>query len=299
MTGTIGEHLARGVTTVCRAWAVRRRDGVAMGFTDHDRDLAFEGVTFRAATGLTASALQQTSGLSVDNSEAAGALSDAAVTEADILAGRFDGAEVQVWRVNWADVAERALLFRGSIGEVVRDGGAFRAELRGLTEALNVPQGRLFQRSCAAVLGDGRCRFDLGAAGYAAERAVERVEEGRVFRFADFAGFDDRWFEAGRLQVLTGAAAGLVAVVKNDRLSAAVREVELWHALGAAVGPGDMIRLEAGCDKRPETCRLKFDNLLNFRGFPDIPGDDWLAAVPARAGGGKDGGSLQRRPPWP
>jgi len=299
VTGTITEHLSRGVTTVCRAWAVSRRDGVAMGFTDHDRDLAFEGVTFRAATGLTARALQQTSGLAVDNSEAAGALSDTSVTEADILAGRFDGAEVRVWRVNWADVTERGLLFRGSIGEVVRAGGAFRAELRGLTEMLNAPQGRLFQRPCTAVLGDGRCRFDLAAAGYAAERAVEGVEAGRVFRFADFTGFDDRWFEAGRLRVLTGAAAGLVGIVKNDRLSAAGREVELWQALGAAVGPGDVVRLEAGCDKRLETCRLRFDNVLNFRGFPDIPGDDWLTAVPARAGGAKDGGSLQRRPPWP
>lgn len=299
MSGTIAAHLAQGVTTVARAWAVSRRDGMVLGFTDHDRDLAFDGIDFRAATGMTARALQQTLGLSVDNSEAAGALSSAAVTEADILAGRYDGAEVCVWRVNWAEVDQRALIFRGSIGEVVRAGGAFRAELRGLTEALNAPQGRLFQRPCTAVLGDARCRFDMGQAGHVAERAVEAVEEGRVFRFAEFAGFDDRWFEGGRLQVLTGAAAGLVGVVKNDRLSAAGREIELWQGLGAVVVTGDAIRLEAGCDKRLETCQLKFDNILNFRGFPDIPGDDWLAAVPARAGGAKDGGSLGRRPPWP
>ncbi|MCC6304179.1 MAG: DUF2163 domain-containing protein [Rhodobacteraceae bacterium] len=299
MSGTIAAHLAGGVTTVCRAWAVRRRDGVEQGFTDHDRDLVFEGVTFRAATGMTARALQQTSGLAVDNSEAGGVLSDAAVTEADIVAGRYDGAAVRVWRVNWADAEERALIFSGTLGEVVRARGAFRAELRGLTEALNAPQGALFQRPCAAVLGDGRCRFDLSQAGYAAEVAVETVTGGRLFRFADFTGFDDRWFEAGRLEILSGAAAGLVGVVKNDRLSAAGREVELWQGLGDVVAPGDAIRLEAGCDKRLETCQLKFDNVLNFRGFPDIPGDDWLAAVPARAGGAKDGGSLGRRPPWP
>lgn len=299
MSGTIAAHLGQGVTTAARAWAVSRRDGVVMGFTDHDRDLAFEGIVFRAATGMTARALQQTSGLAVDNSEAAGALSDASVTEADIMAGRYDGAEVRVWRVNWADAGERALLFRGTIGEVVRAGGAFRAELRGLTEALNAPQGRLFQRPCTAVLGDARCRFDLTQPGHVAERAVETVEEGRVFRFAEFAGFDDRWFEAGRLEVLSGAGAGLQGVVKGDRLSAAGREIELWQALAAPVIPGDAIRLVAGCDKRLETCQLKFNNILNHRGFPDIPGDDWLTVLPARAGGTKDGGSLGRRPPWP
>lgn len=288
---TLDDHLAGGVTTVCRAWAVVRRDGAVFGFTDHDRDLTFEGIVFRAGTGLSAKALSQTTGLSVDNAEAAGALSDAAVTEADLAAGRFDGAAVRAWLVNWADVGQRALEFRGTFGEVVRGAGAFRVELRGLADALGQPQGRVFQRSCAAILGDADCRVDLTAPGYRAERAVEAVEGARVFRWAAFAGFDDRWFEAGRFTVLTGAAAGLVAVVKGDRLSADGRAVELWEALRAPVAPGDVVRLEAGCDKRAETCRLKFLNFINFRGFPHVPGEDWLTAYPVSSGR-NDGGSL-------
>ena len=132
---TLLEHLARGATTVCRAWSVRRRDGVVYGFTDHDCDLTFDGLLFKASSGMTARVLQQTTGFSVDNSEALGALSDAAVTEADLLSGRFDGAEVRSWLVNWADAAERAEQFRGSFGEITRVAGQFRAELRGQTEA--------------------------------------------------------------------------------------------------------------------------------------------------------------------
>ena len=75
--------------------------------------------------------MQQSTGLSVDNTEALGALSDAAIREADIEAGRYDGAEVRAWLVNWADVSARQLQFRGSIGELRRAGGAFEAELRG------------------------------------------------------------------------------------------------------------------------------------------------------------------------
>ncbi|MGQ0565950.1 MAG: DUF2163 domain-containing protein [Gemmobacter sp.] len=286
-------HLASGTTTVARAWRVARADGVVMGFTDHDRDLVIGGEVYRAGTGLTAKALQQTTGLAVDNTEAMGALSDAAITEGDILAGRFDGAEVTAWLVNWAATDDRVMQFRGSLGEIQRAGGAFQAELRGLTEALNLPQGRVIQRPCAAILGDGACRFDLSLPGYFSERAVEVVEDGRVFRWADFTGFDDRWFERGRFRVLTGAAAGVVGVVKNDRLSATGREVELWQAVLPGVAVGDMVRIEAGCDKRAETCRLKFGNFPNHQGFPHVPGEDWLASYPVRTAL-NDGGSLGR-----
>ena len=282
MAGAAGlyAHLATGATTVCRAWAVVRRDGTVYGFTDHDRDLAFEGVAFRASTGLTARALQQTTGLSVDNTEALGALSDASVSEADLLAGRFDGAEVRAWLVNWASVEDRVLQFRGTFGEVSRAGGAFQAELRGLTEGLNQPQGLAYQRGCSAVLGDGKCRFDLTQPGYFTQRAVEGVVDQRVFRFAGFGGFDDRWFERGRLIGVTGAASGLVGLVKNDRIVGSVREIELWQSLGSDLVAGDLIRIEAGCDKRAATCRVKFANFLNFRGFPHIPGEDWLTSYP-------------------
>lgn len=284
-------HLAGGVTTLCRAFAVRRADGVVLGFTDHDGDLSFEGIKFHAGSGMTAKAIQQATGLSVDNTEAFGALQSEAITEEDILAGRYDGAEVRGWLVNWADVSVRALQFLGSMGEIVRSGGAFNAELRGLAEGLNRPQGLVYHARCSAILGDARCRFDLEQAGYSEERVVEVVKSARVFRFANFAGFEDRWFEKGRLRVLTGKAAGLVGAVKNDRLRAGnAREVELWQALGAAPSPGDMVRLEAGCDRRDETCRLKFANFDNFRGFPDIPGEDWLMSYPVSAGI-NDGGS--------
>ena len=283
-------HLAGGATTLARCFAVTRKDGLVLGFTDHDRDLGFDGMVFRADSGLTAKAIQQATGLSVDNSEAFGALRSAAITEADILAGRYDGAEVRAWLVNWADPAVRVLQFRGTLGEIVRSGGAFTAELRGLSEALNQPVGLIYHARCSAVLGDGRCGFDLSQPGYAEERPVEVVEEGRVFRFAAMPGFEDRWFEKGRLVVLDGVAKGLVGSIKNDRVRGVGREVELWQGLGAVPAQGDMVRIEAGCDRRAETCRLKFNNFLNFRGFPHIPGEDWVMSYPVSSAR-NDGGS--------
>ncbi|SMX42021.1 DUF2163 domain-containing protein [Actibacterium lipolyticum] len=286
-------HLASGATTLCRCWVVERADCVVMGFTDHDAELSFDGYAFRAQTGMTARALSQTTGLSVDNSEAVGALTDDAMTEGDILAGRYDQAAIRAWLVNWSDPADRILLFSGSLGEITRKGGAFQAELRGLTEALNKPQGRVYQRPCGAVLGDGNCRFDLSTPGYTAELAVDQVDEARVFSFAGVDEFEPRWFESGRLVVLSGQAAGLIGTIKNDRFADGMRRVELWESLRDAMAPWDMVRLVAGCDRRSETCRVKFNNIINFYGFPHVPGEDWLVSYPVR-GGANNGGSMNR-----
>ena len=283
-------HLQSGLATTCRCWAVTRRDGVVLGFTDHDQELAFDGVIFRAETGLSATALQQTTGLSVDNTEAVGALSDASIREADIEAGRYDEAEIRAWIVNWANVAERHLLFRGAMGEIRRSGGAFEAELRGLTNRLNLPLGRVFQKPCSAVLGDVNCGFDLSAPGYTTEVTAGAVLDRRVFQIAALPGFASGWFRHGVLRVLDGPAAGLAGVIKDDRDIGEARTIEMWQVIRADIRSGDALRLEAGCDKTSDTCRLKFDNFLNFQGFPDIPGDDWSISDPTRANA-LDGGS--------
>ncbi|MFW2543532.1 DUF2163 domain-containing protein [Primorskyibacter sp. 2E107] len=270
-------HLQTGSGTVARAWAVTRRDGVVFGFTDHDRDLTFEGITFRADTGLSARALQQATGLSVDNTEAMGALSDAAIREEDIAAGRFDEAEVVSWMVNWADVSARRVMFRGHIGELRRGNGAFHAELRGLTDMLNRPLGRVYQKPCSAVLGDAGCAFDTARSGYFHEGAVREVEATRSFFFDALTDFEPGWFQRGRLTVQNGAAAGLSGAIKRDVvLYDGTRRIDLWEPLRGKVVPGDQVKIIAGCDKRFETCRLKFNNVVNFQGFPDLPEEDWI-----------------------
>ena len=286
-------HLADGSTSVCQAWRVVRLDGTVYGFTDHDQDLSFDGVTYRASTGMTARALQKSLGMAVDNSEAIGALSASAITEADLIAGRFDGAVVQSWLVNWANPAERVQQFQGSFGEIQRGAGAFRAELRGLTEDLNRPQGLVYQKQCSAVLGDGRCRFDLAQPGFAVEvPLVERLDVG-TYRLTALPSITDNWFERGRMVFLSGPAQGLIALVRSDKTVDGDRIIEVFGDVGAVPGVGDMLRLEAGCDKIAATCREKFNNFINFRGFPDLPGEDWLTSYPVSSQV-NNGGSLVR-----
>jgi uncharacterized phage protein (TIGR02218 family) len=285
-------RLDGGATRLCRCWVVRRRDGSALGFTDHDRDITLDSVVCRASSGMDASALQSATGLSVDNVQAVGALSSAGLREEDIRAGRYDGAEIRQWLVDWERPELRVLMFRGSLGEIRRSDGVFEVELRGLAEALNAPVGRSVLRSCDRALGDAKCGFDASQPGFSGEGTVQGVA-GNVITAGGIGGFAAGWFTSGALTWLTGANAGEKASVKIDRPGeAGGRSLTLWQEPGRKPAAGDGFRVVAGCDKGAETCRTKFGNLINFRGFPHIPGDDWVTAYP-KDGAIHDGGSQQ------
>jgi len=274
-------RLDGGATRLCRCWRVRRRDGRTYGFTDHDRDLVVDGTLCRASSGMDASAVQTTTGLAVDNAQAVGALSDAGLSAEDIGAGRFDGAHVEHWLVDWERPDLHVSVFRGTFGEIRRADGAFEVELRGLAEGLNTAVGRTIQRRCDRRLGDAKCRFNLETPGFSAEASVVEVVSEVEVRVQGLDSFAAGWFTQGTVEWLTGANAGERGAVRADAAgSAPGRTITFWQKPGFAMVAGDLLRIKAGCDKSAETCRVKFNNFLNFRGFPHIPGEDWVTAYP-------------------
>ena len=285
-------HIKSGVTSLSRCWVLTRADGVRMGFTDHDAPLSFDGITFEPATGMDAAALQSSTGLSVDNSQAVGALSSAGLTDDDIEQGLYDGAEIVQYLVNWQDVSQRVLVFRGSMGEIKRGSGAFEAELRSLSEGLNQLIGRAYLRQCDAQLGDARCGIDVSGVAFTGEAELTFVVGQRVLHMKGLDGFDDEWFLQGQVIFVTGENAGAVRIIKADQTKGLRRILEVWEDLRHPIAVGDIVRVTAGCDKTKDICINKFSNLLNFRGFPQMPGDDWALSYPVRDGQ-NDGGSLE------
>jgi uncharacterized phage protein (TIGR02218 family) len=272
--------LDAGATTLARCWIVARRDGITLGFTDHDRDLIVDGVTCRAATGFTASEATSRFDLSVDGSEISGAFSDDALTEADLAAGRYDAAGITTWLVDWSDVSLRVLIARGTLGEVRRQGQAFTAELRGLADALAQDSGRLYTARCGADLGDNECRINLGSSAFRGSGAVTATEAVSIVAVSGLDGFAEGWFTAGRLSWTDGANVGLAVEVKQHRITGSAVRLSLWQTMPEPIAAGDGFSITAGCDKSFATCRDRFANVANFRGFPQIPGNDFIISYP-------------------
>ncbi len=279
-------HLDGGATTLCWCWKLTRGDGAVQGFTDHDRALTFNSVTYEAVSGFTASEVQSSLGLAVDNLTLSGALSSASLNEGDLAAGLYDNARVEIWRVNWADVSQRVLMRAGTLGEVTRSGHAFQAEIRGLAQALNQPVGRIFGHLCDANLGDARC----GVAASISSGTVAMASDARRFTITGLDAFPTGHFTGGKLTFSSGANAGRAMEVKRHGISNAIVSIELWQAMSEPVMPGDGFDVMPGCDKLFSTCQSKFANGANFRGFPHMPGNDAVMAGPG-ANQPMDGGS--------
>jgi uncharacterized phage protein (TIGR02218 family) len=279
--------LNSGVTTLARCWIITRRDGVSMGFTDHDADLTVAGTLCHAETGLTASEATARLGLQIDGSEIAGALADDSLAEADLAAGRYDAAGIEVHLVDWSEPSLNVLLAKGVLGEVRREGAAFSAELRSLAHRLNEESGRLYTATCLADLGDTRCTVDLTDPAFQGSGAVAALAGTSAFHASGLDGFIDGWFTAGKLTFTSGANDGYAVEVKTHRVALDGVLIELWQQAPEPIAVADAFTVTAGCDKRFSTCRDRFANSINFRGFPAIPGNDFVISYPVP---GKNGG---------
>ena len=159
----LAARLDSGAAGLCHAWILTRKDGVRLGFTDHDRDLMVDGLTCRAASGWTAGAAETAAGFAPGMAAAVGGFDDAGLSEVDLAAGLYDGASVECRLVDWSAPSLGVDLWRATVAAAKTQGGGFTLQLEGPLAALDRVAGRTFGRSCDAAFGDGRCGVDVAA----------------------------------------------------------------------------------------------------------------------------------------
>lgn len=268
ISNALAEHLAGEVTTLATCWKLTRRDNVVYGFTNHDRDLNIDGVGYLAASGFTPTAVMGSASLAVDNLDIEGMLQADSISEEAVMAGLFDFAEVEVFQVNYTNLAQgRLYLRRGWLGEVTLKNLQFVAELRGLSQRLSHMVGDYYSPACRASLGDARCAVNMETRTHGGTVTAAASRQ----RFSDSARTEaSDTFTHGKLTFTSGA---------NDGISMEVKEYVTGHILLALPMPysieaGDSYMIAEGCDRSFFTCCNRFSNAVNFRGEPHVPGTD-------------------------
>ena len=289
---TLAHQLQGGATPWPFGGGWRGPAGGGGGSPPHDRDLTYAGTVFAASSGFTASQIQQSLDLSVDNMNAAGALSSALLTETDILAGRYDDAAVELFWVDWADATQGLTIATGNLGEVTRAGLAFSAEFRSLANRLNQKIGTTCERFCSARLGDSRCKVDLTAPAYRATATAGTAGLVSAITVTGLSSFAADWFTFGTLTFASGANDGLAFDIKAHLRTSGIDILQLWAPTPFPVALGDTATVIAGCRKSLATCKAKFANLPNFRGYPHIPGADVVTRYAVQGALDASGGSL-------
>lgn len=293
LTPDFAAHLQSGATTLATCWILRRPDGFTLGFTDHDEPLTLKDVLCEPATGMTGSEMRQSDGFASDDQDISGILSSDKISEADLISGRYDGATVETWRVNWQAPEQNLHLRTGYLGEVKRTDASFQAEIRGLSVALEQERGRIYQYGCDAICGDQRCGLDLTRSDLHFDGTVTTITSQTSLMVSLDTSPPEGRLSLGQATLLSGMAEGMIFDILSHSQSGDDDLLELWLPIHKQVAPGDRVRVHVGCDKSFATCRDLYANQQNFRGFPHIPGNDFVLSVPDQHVL-KDGSSLMK-----
>ncbi|MCX7284204.1 MAG: DUF2163 domain-containing protein [Novosphingobium sp.] len=258
--------------TVATWWRIERRDGVSLGFTSHDRDIVFAGLRHRTAPGMVPSAMRKSATLELDTAEISGALSHDAISERDLIAGRFDGASITMGLVDWESL-EAESLFAGTIGSVGCEGSQFSAELASLKRRLAHEIVPRTSPTCRAEFCGEGCTLSI--AKFTHEAALIGFANERLWVHA--AGVTTGDFCFGWIRPVEGPDAGTSLRIRATH--------EDWLVLERPLSAGNQIGmrvvLKEGCDHTLATCAQRFDNAINFQGEPFMPGNDLLTRYPA------------------
>lgn len=287
---TLQAHLDTRETTLAWCWSIRRTDNVVLGFTNHDRDLTFDNVTYKASTGFLGTEVEARLGMSVDNMDVFGAMDSENILESDIAAGRYDNALVILYLVNWQDVSERVVMKQGNVGNIKRGKTAFEGELRGLSHETQQPQGRLYNYKCDALLGDSRCKRVLTSSTFTGTGTITSTTENARMIVSGINSYASRWFEHGKITMTSGTNNGLTREVKGHLIEQGTVLLSVWEPFPFLIAANDTFTIVAGCDKLFKTCKAKFQNEVNFRGFPHVPGNKIIQQYVNQGDGNLDGG---------
>jgi len=273
ISSALQAHIAGDVTTIATCWKLTLTDSTVLGFTDHDQNIVYSGVTYLAATGFSPTAIASNSDLSVDNLDVEGIIDSIVIKEDDILSGRYDYAEMEVFIVNYADLTMGDMqLKRGFLGEVSFNKNQFTAEVRALQQRLSNIMGALYSGACRAQLGDANCTINMTP--FTKTGTVTAVTNNSVF--SDSSRTEASGYFSGGVITFTS---GLNNGRNMDVMSFTGTQITLALPAYYQVQVGDNYTMQAGCDKTFTTCCTRFSNSLNFRGEPFIPGTDAILAT--------------------
>jgi uncharacterized phage protein (TIGR02218 family) len=274
MSRTLGaplvSHLASRSHTRCNMLLLDLRDGTSIGITDRDKNLDFDigdgVVTYDANTGILSSDIALSASLDADNYEVRGPIGEVVTLEA-ILGGRFNRARARLFQVNWKSLGSGAIkIMAGDVAEVRPEGGQFVLEIRSDFDRFNQTVGRLLTPYCEA--DHATCCVQI-----APETAttITSAVDAMTFDIADT--LDPADHVNGRLWFTTGDLAGTLPV---EIFSIVGNTVTLFAPLADTPGVGDALTVKEGCDRTRTMCATRFNNVIEFRGFPEIPGTDQI-----------------------
>ena len=265
------KHLKYEVLTLANCLKIERKDGQILGLTDHDEDLYIDGLLYKAQPGFNASAIHSRLDLR-DNLEIDLIESDL-VKEEDILSGVFDNACYTYFTINYKQLEQGKIILKsGYFGKIQLLEKHFIVELKSISNLLNQTIGSVYTPYCRATLGDFQCGSKLqDYSVFGCVTGLRNEPSTHTYRLQDNTRTEeDGYFDGGNLTWISGNFQGLTITIKKYLKKE--QELTFFLPLPGKIVISDKYKLTPGCNKSLKICRDRFNNVINFRGEPFIPG---------------------------
>lgn len=276
-------HLQGEATSLVEIVAITPKVGSVLRFTDFNENLSVSGNSHLARPGMRVTTVSSNIALEIDNSQAEGFFKSGVITLADLRNGKFKGARFTRAFVNFDDLSDGSYIFQsGRLGLVSIADNAFRADMRGLGQLLSQSVGRVLPRLCDATLFDERCKVDPGS--FSSSHSIAAVTNAITFTVGSGPSTTDGYYDFGKLEWTSGPNDGYFSEIARSSYSGGTTTITLLEMPGSDIAAGHAFTIYAGDDHQFSTCKLKFNNTLNFRAFPFLIGDRIYEPADARTG---------------
>lgn len=252
------------------------RDGTKYKYTNYDVDLTWSGNTYsRKGLLIRRSGVSLVTGVQVDSLDITINADDSNfynnVKFFQLLAnGGLDGATLELNRLFFTDPLTpvgSVWIFSGRVSEVSTTRFEAKIMVSSDLELLNIQMPKnLYQPSCIHAVYDTGCADSKSyVSAMALSDSTNRIINAQISQTAG-------WFNEGVIEFLSGANAGVTRTIKTHTTN----KIEVTLTLPNVVQVGDTFRLLAGCDRTMATCKAKFNNLSNYRGYPYLPQNETI-----------------------
>lgn len=259
----------------CNCIKIVTKNNIVLTFTDHDKPLTIDGDVYTPGAGLTrvkmmAKANQEPSSQEVEAAWIEG------VDEQDANNGVYDNATITFGWVSWKRPnLGQVVIFHGVLGVLTWTEEGFSAEVQNNIRLLQRPTTSMVTPNCRHSLGDtndtnkavpGGCNVNLANFTFTGE-VTDILTNRRKFNISGNAATKDSgYFSTGVLTFTSGLNNGLITDVKlHDSGS-----IELYIPTHYEINTGDTFNIVAGCNGTLAVCKSKFNNVVNFGGFPHL-----------------------------
>lgn len=265
----IYDYLKKDLTTITTCWRITLSNGELISFTEHDKDITINGIEYKSDMLISSTAMESRSGLIPNNLDIE--LSLPLIDPCKTDGSDYEEASVEVELIDFANTSNIPIqIFCGYITSTTITTSSLKATIQSYSDKLNNTIGEVYSPLCRADFCDFKCKLseDSFSFIYSITKIIDKI----TFFSEEAIAIENGLLNYGKIKIIEGVNLGMTFDIKENINGIIIITTPPIQDFSV----GSRYKVTMGCDKKFETCINRFNNAINFRGEPNIPGYDEL-----------------------